>query len=196
MITIGFETANLVETPLADDGAGRRAWLGPGTRALVHLTLRNSEKRLATKTIAISGVDGGIFYDGLPTGEYARGRDGCTLRQPFRAGAWTLVQLETRSEPALQTVDTVIIGHDGHDPWGGGTEWFLKRVIVVLLSVGYEFGCSQWLRGPDVTLDNPSAVTAFLDPAAPPGAVKPPAAPAPLPAGVFGSSRFNQASFA
>lgn len=197
MIAIGFETANLVETPLADDGAGRGAWLGPGTRALVHLTLRNSEKRSATKTIAISGMDGSVFYDGQPTGEYARGGDGYMLRWPFRAGTWAVVQVETGRGVDLQTVDTVVIGHDGQDPWGGGPEWFLKRVIIVMTSVGYEFVCNQWLRGPDVTLDNPSSIGVVPGGSGLPFRLaKPPATPVRLPAGVFHSSRFNQASFA
>jgi hypothetical protein len=179
MITLTFETANLVEAPPARGEDGSPRFLGPGTRALVRVILYGPEG--ASKMIAVSGATGAVFYDGRPTGARAGG-EVYTVAQPFLAGRRARVRLTQDDLPALSRVDKVVIGHDGQDRQGGGPEWFLKVVAVQVGSgPAYQFACNRWLAGEEVELADPSSVQ--------------PVAPSRKSGGIYGSSKFGHASF-
>lgn len=197
MITLIFETANIIEAPPAKCGNDRRrCFLGPGTRALVHLTLHGPEG--VSRPIGVSGATGEVFYDGLPTGDRAGGDIYAgaiyAVAEPFATGRRAGVQLSPAPPLSLSRVDKVVVGHDRQ---GAGPEWFLKSLSVqVGPDRSYAFACNRWLPGDDLELAAPVAVTPPPGPtlAPPVTPVTPPVTPA-VPQGAFDSSAFNRASF-
>ncbi len=184
MITLIFETAHITETPPAECGEDRRrCFLGPGTRATVHLVLHGPEGH--SKRIGVSGATGEIFYDEQPTGYRTCGDFNAgaiyNVAEPFAMGRRAGVRLAPTSPLSLSRVDKVVVGHDRQ---GAGAEWFLKSVSVQLDSDrNYEFACNRWLDGDDLELTGPG-VTPVVTPVAPPN-----------PGSTYGSSKFNQAFY-
>lgn len=188
MITLIFETAHITEAPPAECGEERRrCFLGPGTRATVHLILHGPEG--PSKRIGVSGTTGEIFYDEQPTGYRTCGDFNAGaiyhVAEPFAMGRRAGVRLAPTSPLTLTRVDKVVVGHDRQ---GAGAEWFLKSVLVQLDSDrSYEFACNRWLQGDDLEL-----VAPITSPTLPPTVT--PVAPLNRD-GTYGSSKFNQASY-
>lgn len=188
MITLIFETAHIAEAPPAECGEERRrCFLGPGTRATVHLVLHGPEG--SSKRIGVSGATGEIFYDEQPTGYRTCGDFNAgaiyNVAEPFAMGRRTGVRLAPAPPLPLTQVDKVVVGHDRQ---GAGAEWFLKSISVQLdADRRYEFACNRWLQGDDLEL-----VAPIMSPAQPP--TVPPVAPLNRD-GTYGSSKFNQASY-
>lgn len=189
MIILIFETAHITEVPPAECGEDRRhCFLGPGTRATVHLVLYGPEG--SSKRIGVSGATGEIFYDEQPTGHRTCGDLDAgaifTVAEPFAMGRRAAARLVLLPPLPLTQVDKVIVGHDRQ---GAGPEWFLKSISVELdANRRVEFACHRWLQGDDLELAaSPTAL-----PTAPP--TVPPLAP-PNRDSIYGSSKFNQASY-
>jgi hypothetical protein len=154
---IHLDTANLVEAPLyvrPQDNCP--LFLGPGTKAAVHLTLYGAQG--VSQPITVSGATGKILYGATETGGIPLVH-GYADRQPFGAGKRATIVLTPEPPLDIGAVEKIIIGCNRQGP---GPEWFLLRITVEGESgQSFVFPCRQWLVGDELDLRPEGPVGVF-----------------------------------
>jgi hypothetical protein len=163
-----IDTANLVEAPpYVRPEDNRPLFLGPGTKAAVHMTLYGNQG--VSQPITVSGATGKVLYGETDTGSIPL-VNGYADREPFHAGKRATIVLKPEPPVDVGAVEKIVIGHNRQGP---SPEWFLLRITIEDgAGQAFVFPCQQWLVGDefDLRLTGPVGVfdasdfdTAVLD---------------------------------